>query len=85
MATYKEIDGANYDAGIIAAAEASVAGAKDHFVSAADAQEILKNVLTGDEYVALQQKTIDHILANFRFTDKAKREFLAALKAKGLA
>ena len=71
MAYYKTINGNKYDAELLELAESSVAGVGDGRISIADAKELFKAVIDGNQYTDIEKSTMEYIRANFKWTEEA--------------
>ena len=71
MSYYKTIGGKKMDANILAQAEASTAGAKDNFISKADAQGLIKAVKDGGKVTDIEKSTLLYVQKKFKWTDAA--------------
>lgn len=79
MNYYKISNEKKMDRHLLDLAHASVAGASDGRISVKDAQELLTAVKDGNVFTEVERDTVDHILATFHWTEKARDWFLKEL------
>ncbi len=72
---YKVIDGKRYDKQMLEIAEQTTAGKGDGRISIADAKRLIAAVTDGGRYTDTEKDTMEHIRANYKFTEEADEFF----------
>ena len=79
MSYYKVTNEKKMDRHLLDLAHTSVEGASDGRISIKDAQDLFAAVKDGNVFTEVERDTVDHILATFHWTEKAKEWFLMEL------
>jgi ribosomal protein L29 len=67
---YKQINGVNYSASLLAKAEELVAGQGDGRISIEDAEQLLLLLGSDGKYTSLEKRSLSYIRDNFKFTEQ---------------
>lgn len=78
---YKTIKGVQYDREMFELAEEAVAGQGDGRISVDDAKKLFKAIIDGNTITETEQRTLDYIKENFKFTDASLAWLEGALEA----
>jgi len=81
MSYYKVTNQRKMDHHLLDLAHASIEGASDGRISITDAKKLFAAVKDGNVFTEVERDTVDHILATFNWTEKAKDWFLNELHA----
>lgn len=77
---YIVIDGVKYERAILEMAELLIQGQGDGRISHEDAEQILDKIADKNLVTKTEQDSVDFILKQYTWTDKARRWFLAELE-----
>jgi DNA-directed RNA polymerase subunit F len=80
MSYYKTIDGVQYDAELLDAAEKAIKGKGDGRISMADAKDLLEKVKDGNTYTDVEKRTMDYIRDHFKWTPEADEWFRTEIR-----
>ena len=79
MSYYKVTNEKKMDRHLLDLAHTFVEGASDGRISMKDAQDLFAAVKDGNIFTEVERNTVDHVLATFHWTEKAKEWFLKEL------